>query len=320
MMILKILAMCFFVAPAVQAPSAATPEIIFADGRREPVQEPRLDSRGNWTALRDGKRTVLRAGEVVVVIDDTGKENVIIPNLSDAPDTPETTALLASLRDLKNPAWRQAVEQISMKPSKSVYNALLKLTLDTNKEVRLRGVTAIAGLRTKAGVLAATEAVFVEKDAGVRREMAYVLYSVQEIFKRSNTAKHVVIGLANNDPLVRLVFAMVSARDVSAAIPVLRNDGLKHTDHHVRESAAIELGRRGDGSGESILISMLSRTKLPGFDGGDELMEKFLIREQVEICSILGKFATEPAKAALKKAKTSKFEPVRKAAEAALGK
>lgn len=314
-MILTILATCVLVLQA----HAQSAEIIFADGRHELIKEPKRDAQGRWTALRDGRRTTLRAGEIVVVIDEAGKENITIPDLVNTPDPPETTTLLASLRDLKNAAWRQTVEQLSMRPTKSLHDALVVMASDSKKELRLRAVNAVAALKTKESVLVATTAVLAEKDVSVRRDMAYVLYSVQEIFKRCDTVKSVATGLADKDSIVRIVFAMLSPRDLSAAIPVLRNDGLKNGDHHVRESAATELGRRGDNSGESILIGMLARTKLPGFDGGDALMEKLMIDEQVEVCSILGKLGSDAGKAALKKAKTSKLEAVRKAAEAALG-
>jgi hypothetical protein len=99
---------------------------------------------------------------------------------------------------------------------------------------------------------------------------------------------------------------------------VLKADGLKSSDHHDRESAALELGRRGDSSGESILVGMLARDKLPGFDGGDALMETCLIQEQVEVCRVLGKLGSDSAKAALKKATASRREAVRKAAADAL--
>jgi hypothetical protein len=117
---------------------------------------------------------------------------------------------------------------------------------------------------------------------------------------------------------VRIVFALLSPHDDAAATAVLRADGIKNADHHIRESSALELGRRGDGAGESILVGMLARSRLPGFDQDTALMEQYLIREQVEVAGVLGRLGTGSAKAALRKAATSRFEPVRKAAEAAL--
>jgi hypothetical protein len=52
------------------AQSAAA--IVFADGCREAASAPRRDSKGQWTAIRNARRTVLRPGNVVVVVDDEG--------------------------------------------------------------------------------------------------------------------------------------------------------------------------------------------------------------------------------------------------------
>lgn len=302
---------------ALTTTTARAAEVVFADGRREPVTEPRRDAKGVWTATREGRRTVLEPGDVVAVVDDAGTETVTIPATADPPDAPEAAALLASLRDPKNPSWRQTADQLAERPTKSVLDALVALASDPAKESRRRAVAALARLRTREGVVAAATAILAEKDAALRRESASVLFSVQEIFRRAPTEDVVRKGIADRDAIVRIDFALLAPHDVEAAGEVLRKEGLKSGDHHVRESAAVALGRRGDGAGEGILVGMLARARLPGIDD-EALMERLMIREKVEICGILGKLATDSAKAALRKAASAGPEPVRKAAEDAL--
>lgn len=302
---------------AATAPWAHAGEVLHADGRREAAQEPRLDAKGTWSALFEGRRVVLKPGDVVVVKDDAGAETVTIPAQVDPPDAPGTASALASLKDLKNDAWRRSAEQLGTRPTKALLEALVALTSDPKREVRSRAITALAEQRTKEGVVAAATAVLGEKDAGLRRDAASVLYSVGEILRRSDAKDLTQRGLGDREVMVRLAFAMLSPRDLAAAISVLRTDGLKHADHHVRESSAVELGLRGDGAGEALLVAMLARARLPGIDD-PALMERMMTREKVEICDILGKLGTETAKAALRKAAASTSEPVRKAATAAL--
>jgi HEAT repeat protein len=300
------------------ASGAAAAEIVYADGRRESVADPRQDGKGQWLATIEGRRTVLRPGEVVVIVDDAGAETVTIPALAEPPDPPETAAALAGLRDPKNDGWQQSAEQLARRPSRALLDALAALCADKNKELRRRGVAALARLRTRESVAAAAAAVVAEKDAALRRELASSLFSVQEIFRRADTAASVKAGVADKDAIVRVAFASLSPPDFAPAIPVLEADGLGSADHHVRESAAMELGERGDASGEGVLVSMLARTSMPGVTDDPALMERLLVREQVAICRILGKLGTPGGKAALEKAKSSKFDAVRKAAEAAL--
>lgn len=311
---MRALALCIL---ATTASAARAAEIIFADGRRETVQEPRKDSQGRWTAVRDGHRTSLRPGDVVVVIDDAGSESVTIPSQAEPPDAPESAAALASLRDPKNDAWRASAERLGTRPTKALLDALVALTSDANKELRSRAIVGLTMLRTKEGVTAAAAAVLAEKDATLRREAASALFAVGEIFVRSESKDLVQAGISDRDAMVRIVFASLAPLDLEAAKAVLRTDGLKHGDHHVRESAAVQLGRRGDGAGESILVGMLARARLPGIDD-DALMERMMTREKVEVCALLGKLGTDTAKAALRKAAASGVEAVRKAAEAAL--
>jgi HEAT repeat protein len=192
------------------------------------------------------------------------------------------------------------------------------MAVDRSKELRRRAVHAPARTYTREGAVVAGTAILAEKDAALRREVASVRFAVQEIWKRADTAALVEQGLGDKDPIVRVVFAELAPADSAAALAVLRADGLKSGDHHVRESAAVQLGRRGDAARESVLIGMLARTKLPGVDGDDALMQRMLAREQAEVCEILGRIGSPAAKAALQRATASKLEAVRKAAAAAL--
>lgn len=305
-------------AGALAVRSATAAEIVHSDGRRETVKAPHQDAKGQWLAEREGRVTILRPGDVVVVIDDAGAETVTIPPLVETPDPPQTAALLAALKDSKNDAWRQACEELGRHPSKSTLDALVALTSDKKKDVRLRAVNALALLRTRESVIAAATAVLGEKDTATRRQGADALFQVQEIFRRCDVAELVKKGLADKDVGVRLDFAQMSPRDVEEAAAVLRADGIKHSDHHIRESSALELGERGDASGESILIGMLARTRMPGVEDDEALSDRLVIAEQTDICRIFGKLRTEAGKAALQKATKSKFEAVRKAAAEAL--
>lgn len=293
-------------------------EVVHADGRRERVEDPRVGSNGQWTATIDGRRTPLKAGEIVVVIDDAGVETVTIPPTSDEADSPEVKALLDGLRDPKNDAWLMTMERLAMRPTTSVQAALEALTVDPSKEIRKRGIQALARLRTREGTIAAAKAVLAEKDKALRREAASALFSVEEIFRRCDgVAEFVKQGMADTERDVRFVFAMLSAKDDAAAVAVLKKDGLGHSDHHVRESAALELGRRGNVAGEKILIGILGWTELDVSDD-PALNERLLIEQQTEVCEVLGTFETATAKAALEKARKSKLAAVREAAERAL--
>jgi HEAT repeat protein len=199
-----------------------------------------------------------------------------------------------------------------------VIDALVALAGDAKKDLRARAYRALTALRTRESVAAAGAAILLEKDDAARRTTASLLFAVQGIFGRADTAQTVKAGIADRDAGVRVAFAMLSPPDMEAANVVLRTDGIKHPDHHVRESAAMELGKRGDAAGETILAGMLARTSLPGAEKGEPIYERLLIEEQVAVCRILGKLGTVKGRAALAKAAKSKHEVVRKAAEAAL--
>lgn len=299
---------------------AAPDELIYADGRRETVENPRKDSKGQWVGTRDGRRTTLKAGEIVAIVDAKGAETVILPELADGPLSAEQTVAAAAVRDPKNKEWAKSIETLAATPARAAHDALLSLAASKDKELRGRAYRGLCGLYTKASALAAADTILNEKDTALRRDSVSILYSVEEILRRCELTPLLERGVADKEALVRIAFALLSPRDHAASTQVLHNDGLKHSDHHVRESCATELARRGDQSGESILISMLGRTKIPEFDGGEELLKKVLTAEQTEVCTLLGAFHTKTARAALEKALKSPFEPVRKAAQAALEK
>jgi hypothetical protein len=293
-------------------------QLVHADGRREPAAAPHQDGKGRWSVEREGRRTVLRPGEVVAIVDDKGKETVMIPELDTSADTAETTALLASLRDPKNKAWEEALAPLGERRTRSVFEALLAQTKDSRKELRLRAIQALSRLCTKASAMAVANAVLAEKDAGTRKAAASAMFALGEVLRRCDFAATLEQGLASKDVEVRLPFAMVAPPDDAAAAAVLRNDGLKHSDHHMREAAAMELAERGDAAGEGVLLGMLARSKIPGLDGDAAFQERELIREQAHLCTLLGKLDTATAKAALTKASSSRFEAVRQAATEAL--
>lgn len=300
--------------------SALAGEILLADGRREAVEAPRKDSKGRWTASRDGRRTVLKPGHTVVVIDDDGIETVLIPALS-ATEQPETETILASLRDTKNASWVVGVERLAERPTQGIIDGLMEMSTNRKKELRGRAYTGLAALRTREGVLAAANAILDERDAALRRESASLLFSVREVLRRSDAAEAFQRGIADKDAGVRVAFALLAPIENESAITVLRDQGLKNRDHHIRESSALALGRRGDVAGEKVLVSMLARKKLPGFGAGDqELMSRMLSTEKVMVCQILGAFGTKTAISALRKATKSQDGEVRAAAEAALAK
>lgn len=301
-------------APAAQKPAHA----LHADGRREAITNPRQDGQGRWTAEVDGRRTPLAAGEIVAIIDSDGKETWIVPKLSDATAPPDAS-LLAPLKDLKNREWFTAAEKAAAMRTQGMLEALVSLAADPAPELRRRGFQALLRMRTEESARATADLVLAERDSKIRREHASLLFSVQSILRHCLSTETLETGLADKDADVRTVFAHLTPRENRAAIEVLKKDELKHSDHHRRESAALELAERGDTAGEAILIGMLQRTKLPGFDGGDALMEKLLIEEQMSVCRVLAKFGTEKAKAALKQAaSSSKLPAVRAAAKAAL--
>lgn len=298
---------------------AQTAQLVHADGRTEPcAAAPQQDAKGRWSITEQGRRVLLQPGDVVAFVDDHGKETTMIPELSVAVDTPEVTAALASLREPKLAAWEPVAMQLGQHRSRSVFEAAVALANGQNKQLRLRAITLLARLCTKEAAMAAAAAVLAEPDAGIRRTAASTLFAVGEIVKRCDAAATIAKGLDHTDAEVRVVFAMLAKPDDPAATAVLRRDGLHHADHHVRETAAMELGERGDGAGESLLVGMLERTRVPGAEGDAEVQQRMLVREQVQVCSALGRIGTPAAKAALTKATKSRLEAVRLAATAAL--
>lgn len=302
------------------AGAAFAAEVEFADGRRETVDDPRQDAKGQWVATREGRRTTLKPGDVVAIVDDAGKETVTIPALAEAPDPPTILAALETVKDGADGVWEAALDVLAARPSRSVIDALVALAGNTKKDLRARSYRALCGLRTRESVAAAGAAILREKDDAVRRASASMLFSVQGIFRRADTVETVKAGIADRDAGVRVEFALLSPPDMEAANAVLRADGIRHSDHHVRESAAMELGRRGDASGEAILSGMLTRTSLPGAEKGEPIYERLLVEEQVAVCRIFAKLKTARGRAALEKATKSKHEAVRKAAAEALAK
>jgi len=292
-------------------------QLIHADGRRETVEAPRRGGDGRWSHEKEGRR-VLAPADVVAVVDDSGKSIETIAELSTADASPEVEAALASVADSKNGQWLTAADTLVAHRSRAVHDALVSLTSSSEKELRRRGVVLLARLLTKESALAAARAVTTEKDGGIRREGGSALFSVREILVRCDSAEVFAAGLAHSDRDLRVVFALIAAPvGGDTALAVLRDDGLTHSDHHFREDAALTLGRQGDAAGEKILISMLSRTRMPGIDD-PELMAELLIAEQVEICDVLGRLGTEKGRTALEKATKSRHEAVRAAARKAL--
>ncbi len=307
------------VCAAFAARAARAAEIVYADGRHEAVEEPRQDSKGEWTYTREGRRIGLRPGEVAAVVDDAGGETPTIPALADGENAPDVAGALASVLDRKNDGWEMALERVGRTPTRASHDAFVELTRAKDKALRARAVPALCALHTRESVLAAAAAVLAEKDRGLRRDGAWRLFSVQEIFKRSESAEVLKQGLADKDADVRYVFAVLAPPDDADAVRILRDEALKNSDHHIRETAALELGERGDASGEALLATMLTRSRLPGFDAGDEeLMTRLLVTEQVAVCRAFAKLGTERGKAALEKATKSPHQAVRAAAEKAL--
>jgi hypothetical protein len=304
------------------ARGARAGELVYADGHRESAGNPKRDSKGRWMAQRDGRTTVVKPGEVAAVVDDAGKETEIIPELAATPDTPEVTAALATLHDekgaAKGDAWLPALDVLAAHPTRSVHDALAKLAAEKSVELRGRAVAGWLALRTKESVLAGAGAFLAESDAASRRDSASRLLAVGEIFRRADHAEKLKAGLADRDATVRFIFASIAPASCQEALPILKADGLHHSDHHFREQAALELAERGDAAGESLLVSMLERNEIPGLKTDPETAKRVLTREQIDICRLFGKLRTKTGLAALKKASASPNDEVRKAAAAAL--
>lgn len=296
---------------------ARADEWIHADGRRTTVSAPRADSKGRWSAEIDGRRTPVKPGDVVAVVDGEGHETAIPNELTDDPWTPADDALLASLRDVRSTTWHETVESRVAPPRRVLLERLKELGTEKRADVRARATTALVMMRTKDAVRAAVDAVLAESDKSARVAGASALYSVVEIYRRMDLEEATRRGLADKESAVRFAFAWLAPDDFADAVPVLKRDGLANSDHHVKESAAFALARHGDAAGESILCSMLARDKIPGVDDAD-MNTRMLVREQVDVCRLLGKLATKGAIAALERATRSKHEAVRAAAAKAL--
>lgn len=291
--------------------------LVHADGRRSEGTDPKVDARGVCSVERDGRRVSLGIGDVIALIDGEGNERDLVPKLAEGPVDASLDSALARLRDPRDPGWVEAAMALQARPHRTIHEGLVALAQDDKAELRLRALTALAWLRTRESVVAAAEGVLAEKDAKTRVAAASALYAAQEVYRRADTTALTHAGLVHADKNVRVDFALLAPHDIEAAVPVLQKDGLRSSDHHVRESAAVALGRRGDGAGEKILREMLARKTMPGIDD-PELDTKLLVAEQVVVCEILGNLRSKAALAALEKALHSPHERVRAAARTAL--
>jgi HEAT repeat protein len=297
--------------------SLAADVLVHADGRRTEGKDPRVDNRGGCSVEVEGRRVVLAPGEVVATIDAEGRETDFMPKLAEGPLDPALEAALARVGDPRDDNWAEAALALQARPHRAIHDGLVALAASGKAELRLRALTALAWLRTRESVVAAAERVLAEKDPKTRFGATSALYAAQEVYRRADTAALTQAGLVHADKNVRIDFALLAPLDVEAAVPVLQKDGLRSSDHHVRESAAVALGKRGDGSGEKILREMLARKTMPGVDD-PELGTRLLVEEQTELCEILGKLGSKTAVGALEKALRSPHEAVRAAARKAL--
>ena len=293
-------------------------ELVFADGRRGSASAPRQDSKGQWTIEREGRRTPLRAGEIVAFVDAEGRETLTIPVLQEGKMGAAVAAALKALEDPRSSEWMASLDALGNPPARETHDALLRLLSGSREEVRLRAYQALARLRTRESALALASAVLKEKDPKTRKAAVSVLFSVQEILRRAESSELLDEGLRDKAVGVRIAFALLAKPGNVAALKVLRPEGLKGADHHLLESCTMELGRQADPAGEKILIGMLTRTSLPDADPRDPIYLRLLIEEQSEVCRLLGKWKSEPGKAALGRAAKSPHAEVRAAAEAAL--
>jgi len=300
--------------------SAAQAEVgLLANGRRVQVDQPAKDSKGVWMGALEGRRQRLAAADVVVLVADDRTETLLAPTLSEAELTPTEVAVLAELADPSADFGPAGCEALALEPKRAAHKILLELAGDRRKGLRSRAVTALLRLRTLESCAAAAKLVLDEKDVKSRRAMAAALFSARALLQRCDLGEAFETGLTDSDALVRVEFALCAPHEHPKAIGVLVKDGLRHADHHVRESAALDLGRRGDKSGLDVLLAILGRSKPRDLDTDPETELRLHIAEQVEVCEVLGGLGGESAKSALKKAKSdSPHEAVRKAAEAAL--
>jgi hypothetical protein len=296
-------------------------EVLRADGTRVAVKEPRKDSKGDWTGELEGRRTILKPGESAVVIDDEGAEHENIPPLEDAAMSEPADAALAALKSVAKhdgPEVLFALARLSEYRTTGMRDALVALLEEKDRHLRTVAIRGLGALLPKETVARAARAVLDEKDRATRRATADSLFAVQVILRRADCRDTILEGIADADAEIRIKFALLAPPEIAEAIPVLRKDGLKHADHHVRESAALELGRRGDAGGEDVLIAMLARA-LPKEATTGSFEEGHFIAEKVAICAMLGGLGSEKSKAALSKAAKSKLPAVAAAASAALG-
>jgi HEAT repeat protein len=318
-----ILRSLFLVLATVCAPLLAAHEfaenahLVHADGRREQVAGLERDAAGHFSVLEGDRRVPIRVGDVVAVVDAEGAETETIPELRAGDVSAAESAALEALKAGVEPDWFAALATLGQRPTRAAHEALLALAAEDEPKLRARAVQGLAAQHTKASTLAVARAALEDADAATRAAAATALFAVRAIFVRAEPGALVDAGLEHTDRDVRFGFAFAAPHGNERALDILRREGLKHSDHHRRESAALELGLRGDAAGEKILAAMLARSRLPGIDDAD-VERRLRVAEKVQVCEVFGALRTKAALAALRKATKDDEADVRAAAEAAL--
>jgi HEAT repeat protein len=292
--------------------SAAAAELVYVDGRRETVDDAKLEDGAVLVRFERGLRRVPRS-DVAKIVGNDGHEETIARAMVPGALTAEQRADLDGLAKVDDLAFLQARQRLAASMSEAVLARLGEIAASSDPAARARAGDVMVKMGTEASVDAAVALGLGDASDKVRTQVASSLSGIAGLVATQGWQEKLRPGLEHKDRTVRALFSLALGRAGDAtAIPVLRRDALTHADHHVRESAAETLAELGDDGGLDLLLKMARRTKHPAGD------DAILLAERIRVCGLLGKLGNEKAVTTLKTIARSRDESLADAAKQAL--
>lgn len=306
----------------VPAEKGAGEQVVWLDGRRESVE--RVVVKADHVLVKiDGRTRRVARRSVVAVVRASGESKPVEPTVSSAPIDATQRSLLDRLGNASPPEAPAIQTALADRPSRATLDALARLTKAGSPEARARAAEVLLLSATPDGFDAAVALLRSDAPIATRERVATSLSRVVGAIRVRGWGPRLAPLLTDRHRGVRIAVALALGHaGVADAAAVLKKDGLRDRDHHVREAAAEALATLGDASGVRILLKMLTRTKHPAMttaaDRKDPTLVRIMIDEKVRVCRLLGALRATTAKAALTKAARSQHADLAAAAKRAL--